>query len=310
MATPLIPQEIFLLERYSSLDFFGRMRDEFAAMLRVGDEALAAFMLHLPPDYRSRPLFDQPDAVWGERVLPNLRWTLAGLNDGFTQISHGDLDGSSVACNVRTAFTGMRRDYTIDWMPLAAQAKWDHHERGCDMPAFNIEITAQGEWNQGDLTSDFQEETRGPLDAPASWPLYRINPLVRVKSGAAVPKSGVYLPDVDAYSAQFLIKDYEAWEADIKTPQSIESAERNFVPTTWTLVERVANSGGGTPGSADPLKSGIRLRCEARKPCPVAGYWFTPARLHSRRAFRAGEVMPDVGGDYGITIWQWDEAQS
>lgn len=49
--------------------------------------------------------------------------------------------------------------------------------------------------------------------------------------------------------------------------------------------------------------------CAANKPCPQAGFWFTPARLGSRRYFKSDEVMPDVGGDYGVTIWQWDQNQ-
>jgi hypothetical protein len=52
-----------------------------------------------------------------------------------------------------------------------------------------------------------------------------------------------------------------------------------------------------------------RLRCPAGQPCPKAGYWFTPAKADSRRLFKAGEIMPSVGGDYGDTIWQWDERQ-
>jgi hypothetical protein len=52
-----------------------------------------------------------------------------------------------------------------------------------------------------------------------------------------------------------------------------------------------------------------RLRCPAGQPCPKAGYWFTPAQADSRRRFKAGEVMPSLGGDYGETIWQWDEKQ-
>jgi hypothetical protein len=35
----------------------------------------------------------------------------------------------------------------------------------------------------------------------------------------------------------------------------------------------------------------------------------TPTKTHSRRLFKAGEIMPSVGGDYGVTIWQWDEQQ-
>jgi hypothetical protein len=50
-------------------------------------------------------------------------------------------------------------------------------------------------------------------------------------------------------------------------------------------------------------------RAEAGQPCPRDGYWFTPARTQSRRHFTAGEIMPGVGGDYGITIWQWDKQQ-
>lgn len=47
-------------------------------------------------------------------------------------------------------------------------------------------------------------------------------------------------------------------------------------------------------------------RCEAGQPCPQTGYWFTPAQANSRRHFKAGEIMPTVGADYGTTIWQWD----
>jgi Domain of unknown function (DUF1911)/Domain of unknown function (DUF1910) len=43
--------------------------------------------------------------------------------------------------------------------------------------------------------------------------------------------------------------------------------------------------------------------------CPRTGFWFTPARLDSRRHFEQRQPMPEVGGDYGATIWQWDEQQ-
>ena len=53
----------------------------------------------------------------------------------------------------------------------------------------------------------------------------------------------------------------------------------------------------------------LRLRCEAGQPCPKTGFWFTPARAGSRQRFDVGQVMPEVGGDYGATIWQWDDQQ-
>lgn len=35
-----------------------------------------------------------------------------------------------------------------------------------------------------------------------------------------------------------------------------------------------------------------------------------PARTTlSRRYFQTGDSMPSLGGDYGVTIWQWDENQ-
>jgi hypothetical protein len=52
-----------------------------------------------------------------------------------------------------------------------------------------------------------------------------------------------------------------------------------------------------------------RMRCDANQPCPKAGFWFTPAQAGSRRFFSIGEAMPEVGGDYGATIWQWDQNQ-
>lgn len=79
----------------------------------------------------------------------------------------------------------------------------------------------------------------------------------------------------------------------------------------WYYVERVEgefdDEAESSPG--DSAAAPTRLRCEAGQPCPREGYWFTPARPNSRRAFRQGEVMPDAGGSYGATIWQWDEVQ-
>jgi hypothetical protein len=47
----------------------------------------------------------------------------------------------------------------------------------------------------------------------------------------------------------------------------------------------------------------------AGQTCTRSGYWFTPAQADSRRRFTQGEVMPSLGGDYGLTIWQWDDNQ-
>lgn len=61
---------------------------------------------------------------------------------------------------------------------------------------------------------------------------------------------------------------------------------------------------------SDPeAKTDIPLRCLAGQPCPRSGFWFTPAAAGKRQRFAQGDVMPDLGGAYGATIWQWDERQ-
>jgi Domain of unknown function (DUF1911)/Domain of unknown function (DUF1910) len=61
--------------------------------------------------------------------------------------------------------------------------------------------------------------------------------------------------------------------------------------------------------SEEDEKGNVRLRAVAGDVCPREGYWVTPAKTNSRRHFKAGELMPDLGGDYGATIWQWDDRQ-
>ncbi len=64
--------------------------------------------------------------------------------------------------------------------------------------------------------------------------------------------------------------------------------------------------------STDDGPPSVQLRqasVAAPAPCPTSGFWFTPARANSRRHFKQGEPMPDVAGDYGTTIWQWDDNQ-
>lgn len=51
-----------------------------------------------------------------------------------------------------------------------------------------------------------------------------------------------------------------------------------------------------------------RLRCQGGQPCPQAGIWHTPADPAATRAFTAGETMPELRTDYGVTIWQLGRA--
>jgi hypothetical protein len=311
MATPLIPQEIYLLERYSSLDYFGEMRDAWAKMLDAAEEALRQFMTQLPADYRKRHQSMQPDVVWGGRVLPNFRSTMASLNRCFIELSHGDFSALRMAGGVLSDIKGQTFDYPADWMPQNLEDKFWHWQGVASDLASNISFTVHASWKIGSLSFRRTDQDRGPLNPPTLWPLYRLKTSVTVKTGEPVPVAGIYLPACDDSCAQFLYCDSdfpEAVEANIGyDPKRMQRV--GTTATTWTLVERVADSGGGIPGADDPVLQGIRLRCEAGHPCPREGMWFTPA-ASDKRHFKQGEIMPSVGGDYGTTIWQWDEQQS
>ena len=82
-------------------------------------------------------------------------------------------------------------------------------------------------------------------------------------------------------------------------------------PCKWYYVERVEGEYEDEPqATATPAPAEQpRGRCKADQPCPLEGFWFTPAQTSSRRYFKSGELMPEIGGNYGATIWQWDQNQ-
>ncbi|QAU34585.1 hypothetical protein [Janthinobacterium sp. 17J80-10] len=311
MATPLIPQEIFLLERYISLERFRKMRDAWRDMLNYVEDLLNRFVHNLPPEYRSRPLPEQPDIVWGERVLPNFRDTMRLLDDGYIKLSHGAYEALGCACGITGDIRG-QSEFWSGWMNQVESGAEDKYYELLFLAnryAKPINITSSGIWSPGDLTTNYDGILNEPLNPPSTWPTYRLNPKIRVKSGDRTPQTGIYLPDVDNSFPTLLISSDddmigEANKASI-FPQKDNSG---YVPATWTLVERVTDK-SDIP-SAPSLVAPTRLRVEGGQPCPQTGFWFTPAQMNSRRHFKEGDVMPMLGSDYGSTIWQWDSKQS
>ena len=81
-------------------------------------------------------------------------------------------------------------------------------------------------------------------------------------------------------------------------------------PTRWCFVEIVK----GEFENAEVESSKITTKMTSQHflagdMCQDAGYYFTPARLDSRRWFTFGEPFPDVESSYGKTIWQRDTQQ-
>jgi hypothetical protein len=158
MATPLIPQEICLLERFCSLEWYGQMRDAWEAMLKHAENMLERFMHQLPPRYRARHLSEQPDIVWGERVLPNFRNTMQLLNEGYIKLVHGDLEALGRAYGVTGGIRGQTTDFPATWMnevEPGAEATYYDLLYKADHYASPICTTSSGIWASGDLTTDY-----------------------------------------------------------------------------------------------------------------------------------------------------------
>lgn len=308
MPTLLDPQEIYLLERYSSFEYYEPMYKAWKEMLDHVETCYAKFMNRLPHDYRNRPVPKQPDVAWGQMVLPNFRNTMLSLESGYLLMQRGDKSGTSASISVEGDVRG-QRDYWAEWMdevePDGAGKYYERLYRASHY-AGNIHATYSGFWSKSELTSNYWEDGRGPLNPPPTWPAYRLNKSVTVKTGDIIPQTGIYLPTADDSCAEFLIKGREAIEANVGyDPKRMQNVSEE--PTTWILVDRIADR-SDIP-AVQAAEAAQRLRCPAGQLCPQSGFWFTPAKTDSRRYFKAGEIMPRFETDYGETIWQWDEIQ-
>ncbi|MGZ8291997.1 MAG: hypothetical protein ACXWVG_03010 [Telluria sp.] len=314
----LHPQEIYLIERYTSLEYFGELRDTWARMVAHVEQCLQVYMQHISPDYRLRQLPEQPDIVWGEHVLPNFRNTLQSLNTGFILLSHGDYSGLKYSHGPSNDFKG-QREFWAGWMSESQRSEYFFLLAMSSALASNISTTEGGYWNPGDLTTRCDAKERGILVPPSSWPNYRVNCGINVRTGSKVSMAGIYIPDVDASCAQFLSPSQkEAPPAkvlievrDIFSPVSGKKYDEELVmkdePCLWNLVERTPDI---VPATVLLSMLGSTLhRTQAGHPCVETGYYITPARTDSRRHFIRGEIMPEFDTGYGMTIWQWDANQ-
>lgn len=82
-------------------------------------------------------------------------------------------------------------------------------------------------------------------------------------------------------------------------------------PCKWYFVEMIDGEFDDATEEDETVAEPVRHpNVTAGTLCPEAGWWFTPAQANSRRYFKTGENMPSVGGDYGLTFWQWSPDQS
>lgn len=312
---PVSQQEIYLLEHFISLAYFGELRDTWAKMVEHVDACLRLYMEHIPSDYRSRQLPEQPDVVWGEHVLPNFRATLQSLNTGFILLSHRDYSGLKYCHGPSNDFRG-QREFWSGWMSEHQRGEYFSLLGRSNALASNIANTDGGYWRPTELSSRYDLKRRAFLELPDHWPVYSVSQTISVPSGCKVAKAGIYVPDRDGSCAQFLSPSHdeaplakilvEIRELFFEGKKYDEELVIREEPCAWYLVERKSEiDTPAVPLTADSTTS----RTEAGQACTRTGYYFTPARADSRRRFISGDIMPDFATGYGTTIWQWDPKQ-
>lgn len=248
--TRLVAQEIYLLEIFSSPEYLAELRDTWGEMVEHVQKCLDHFMRNPPPDFGNWPLPDQPDAVWGERVLPNFRESYQGLCSGVIELTHGNAAGLRSANGPFNDCKG-QREYSTSWISKDNADKYFELLDKANRMAGNICATEEPYWEPGDLLN--YEARRGAIGLPTNLPAYRINSANTVGTGDPVVQSGVYVPDVDGSCAEFLndynpappaivllrIHDLINPDNGVKYGEEPTFEDRACV---WTLVERDAAS--------------------------------------------------------------------
>ena len=247
--TLLKPQEIFLLERYTSLEYFGMLRDRWGEMIAHLERCLAQFLAGLPSAPRALRRLDRSDIVWSDRVIPNFQRTFMGLCAGYIALSHDEADALEYSYGPLSDLKG-QMDYSSSWMSREDDNTYENLLHSSVEMASNIVATIGANWDMGHLAEDYSAPSRGVLDALAVWPAYQLANNIVVDSGAAIATPGIYLPDVDNSCAQFLYAGAgPAPEASVRTgfrdllhpvtgAKYGEDAIIENVPCRWTLVER------------------------------------------------------------------------
>ncbi len=240
-------QIIFLLERYSSREYFEVLVESWEKFVSFNEACNSRFSINPPLDIRGRPLHDQGD-IWSTILLPNFRRTSGALRNALHRITHGDLTGLAVANRVLSDAKG-QQDYSQDWMNPAEQDNYANLLALAQQAARNIVITEDAGWHPSDLSTRYYAPGRGPLALPDIMPTYRVNRQIVTRSGMPVLVPGIYMPDIEHSDPQFLTKRKDAAppatvllrldekRAPDGTPIGMDPITRK-ADCTWHLIER------------------------------------------------------------------------
>ncbi|WP_026472244.1 hypothetical protein [Alkanindiges illinoisensis] len=300
------PKEAYLLEQFSSLQFFETMRNNYHLFLDGLEELFEIYMHNLPYNLRDLPLPEQADINWGGTVLPNLRGTMDRINYAYAKIKAGDFTYLDCVGEIRSNDKGLS-EFSPHWMDdLPTDKVWqtfDYYSKAKQYASI-IEYTYPTSWKKDFLAKEFPSLSlfsNIDIELPASYPIYRINPEIKIKTGEKVVQKGIYICEELDMGLTFIAFSPEKDNglAPEYTRRNSETGENMYFETMWTLVERIADEGGSTETiQAENLKGfGGEI-------CPYSGQWWSPANQSEKRYFEQGDTFPKLKNNFwGKTIW-------
>ena len=300
------PKAAYLLEQFSSLVFFETMRNNYRFFLDSLEELFEIYMHNLPYSLRSLPYPEQADIQWGETILPNLRNTMDYIDECYVKIKSGDFTYLDCVGDIRSNDKGLS-EFSPHWMDDLPKDRvekcWDYYSIAKSYASI-IGNTYPTYWEKGFLEENFPSLSRfNNIDVmlPVSYPIYRINPKVKVYSKEKVIKTGIYVCNEFDNKLKFLAASPEDDNgfAPRYAIQDQETGRNIYYETTWTLVERIADESG----SSETIQI-ENLKGFAGQTCQRTGNWWSPANQLQSRYFEQGEIFPKVeDNSWGETIW-------
>ena len=132
-----------------------------------------------------------------------------------------------------------------------------------------------------------------------SYPIYRVNQSIKVKSNEKVAITGLYISEFALHCTavhctepnriEFMAHSNEDDRGFGSVIPTIMDPETYYEETDWYLIGGVANEGG----SSLPIEAEI-IRVVAGQTCPKSGLWWSPVNQSRSRYFEKGEILPKI----------------
>ncbi|RKG30468.1 hypothetical protein D7V20_18995 [Acinetobacter rongchengensis] len=323
----LFPQEIYLIELFISYEYYYETVKLWEDLIQYAEGLLDKYNVNLVSDHRSQHLSHQADYVWGTIVLPNFKGTLHHLQSGLEDLKDGFLPILGRMSSICNDLVAQGRDYPCDWMDQVikgASIIFKEKKDIISVRANNIYVASDYnmQWDYKDLLKNKSYKRDVGIIYPKVFPKYNLNQSITMQTGEPIMVTGIYHATEPYSACKFLMKEknnYSGMVGEWVTAPKVKGFENNpnnfttldtiensrRVPTTWILVERVAEG-----NDVDLTPTQEKLSQKGGEPCPKTGYWTTPARPGTRRYFTQGEVLPTLpNADWGIVYWYFSSEE-